>query len=123
MRMQIETAPSPARPMESCPVDLAHLGKYTLGNRALDLEILGLFLAQAPETISRLQAAAGHEQWRRAAHTLKGSARGVGAWRLGDLAYAAETAPDWDAAGRRQAIVSAIESELADVAAFVGGLA
>ena len=123
MRLQVETTPSPARTTDGQPVDLAHLGKYTLGSRALDLEILGLFLAQAPETIGRLQEAAAHEQWRRAAHTLKGSARGVGAWRLGDLAYAAETATDWDAAGRRQAIVRDIERELADVAAFVGRLA
>jgi HPt (histidine-containing phosphotransfer) domain-containing protein len=112
-----------AAPETSPPVDLQHLARYTLGNRALDIEILGLFLAQAPATIARLAAADDHQQWREAAHTLKGSARGVGAWRLGDMAQAAERSAAWDDPGARSATIAQLRQALAAAEAFIGGLA
>lgn len=72
------------------PVDLAHLRRYTLGDKALEAEVLGLFLAQLPETIASLRSAATERDWKIAAHALKGSSRAVGAWRIADLAQEAE---------------------------------
>ena len=40
------------------PIDLVHLSTYTLGNRSLETELLGLFRTQADLYISRLEAAA-----------------------------------------------------------------
>ncbi len=81
-------AEEPSLPEE--PVDLSHLRRYTLGDRRLEVEILGLFIEQTPLTIAALQRAASDRDWVNAAHTLKGSARAVGAWSLAKLAERAE---------------------------------
>ena len=72
------------------PIDLAHLRRYTLGDKALEAEVLGLFLAQLPQTIASLRTAENERDWKIAAHTLKGSSRAVGAWRIATLAAEAE---------------------------------
>ncbi len=72
------------------PVDLKHLRRYTLGDWALEKEVLQLFLGQLPETIGSLRGAATEKEWKVAAHTLKGSGRAVGAWRIARLAEHAE---------------------------------
>lgn len=72
------------------PVDFAHLGRYTFGDAALEAEVLQLFLAQLPVTLDALAGAASDRDWKMAAHALKGSGRGVGAWRIATLAEAAE---------------------------------
>ncbi|HVZ06018.1 Hpt domain-containing protein [Hyphomicrobium sp.] len=79
-----------AVPAASGPLDIQHLRRYTFGDQALEKEILSLFLAQLPETIAALRAAANQRDWKVAAHTLKGSSRAVGAFRLGDIAQEAE---------------------------------
>lgn len=72
------------------PVDLKHLRRYTLGDWELEKEVLQLFLGQLPETIGSLRGAATDKEWKVAAHTLKGSGRAVGAWRIARLAEHAE---------------------------------
>jgi HPt (histidine-containing phosphotransfer) domain-containing protein len=72
------------------PVDLAHLRRFTLGDVRLELEVLTLFIDQAPATIAAMRQAGTSREWMTAAHTLKGSARAVGAWRLAKLAEEAE---------------------------------
>src|SRR5438477_13201125 len=72
------------------PLDIFHLRRFTLGDRRLELEILNLFIDQVPLTIVALQNARNDHDWLNAAHTLKGSARAVGAWRLAKLAERAE---------------------------------
>ncbi len=72
------------------PIDLAHLRRYTLGDARLEQEILWLFIDQAPASVDALRRAATSRDWVTAAHTLKGSARAVGAWRLAKLAEQAE---------------------------------
>jgi HPt (histidine-containing phosphotransfer) domain-containing protein len=71
-------------------IDLAHLRRFTLGDEALELEVLGLFIDQVPVTIAALEHARSDRDWLTAAHTLKGSARAVGAWRLARIAEHAE---------------------------------
>lgn len=71
-------------------IDYAHLRRYTFGDVALEREVLGLFIMQLPVTIAALQHGESETDRRRAAHTLKGSARAVGAWRIAALAEAAE---------------------------------
>ncbi|HMN36358.1 MAG TPA: Hpt domain-containing protein [Hyphomicrobium sp.] len=72
------------------PVDLKHLRRYTLGDPSLEREVLDLFLAQLPTTIAALGAARTQKDWKVAAHTLKGSGRAVGAWRIARIAEQAE---------------------------------
>ena len=72
------------------PVDLDHLTRMTCGERGLEREVLQLFLEQA----SRLTAALDGLQTETGAlsHTLKGSARAVGAFCVADSAAALEEA-------------------------------
>lgn len=72
------------------PVDLAHLTRYTLGERKLEREVLALFRSQSSICLERLRAAASEENWREAAHSLKGSALAIGAWRAAEAADRAE---------------------------------
>jgi len=69
--------------------DHAHLATYTMGEPEVEKEVLAIFLKQAGDCEQRLHEAgeAGDgSQWREAAHTLKGSSRGVGAFALGAMA-------------------------------------
>jgi len=81
-------------------VDLGHLARYTGGDAALNAEILKLFDGQANELVARLRAilaARDAKSWRETVHTLKGAARGIGAFALGDAAAAAEPIDPADA--------------------------
>jgi HPt (histidine-containing phosphotransfer) domain-containing protein len=73
------------------PSDLVHLARTTLGDRGLEREVLHLFDRQADQLVSRMRAAApgGIAPL---AHTLKGSASGIGAWRVARAAEALEVA-------------------------------
>ncbi|MBI4274515.1 MAG: Hpt domain-containing protein [Rhizobiales bacterium] len=70
----------PLTPIER-PIDLDHLSRMTLGDRSLEREVLGLFDRQA-EMLSVRMHAAEPAMIAACAHTLKGSARGIGAWRV-----------------------------------------
>ncbi len=104
------------------PVDLAHLRRFTMGDEALELEILGLFSGQLPITIAALKEADTEKDWGIAAHTLKGSARAVGAWSLATIAENAERLrpmPDAAARGhvieRLQAAADAVQEYIASL--------
>jgi HPt (histidine-containing phosphotransfer) domain-containing protein len=99
------------------PIDFAHLSKYTLNDRALEAEILGLFVSQLPETLARLRAAKTLAEWRAAAHTLKGSARAVGAGSLAEAAAAAEAMPE--AESGRHAVIRQVSHEVSRAITFV----
>ena len=61
----------------------------TLGERSLEREVLQLFDRQSTLLLARMRAAdAGGVG--ALAHTLKGSARGIGAWRVARAAEAVE---------------------------------
>jgi HPt (histidine-containing phosphotransfer) domain-containing protein len=75
------------------PVDLTHLSRQTLGDRALEQEVLQLFVQQALSVRDQI-AEAGKSERLRLAHGLKGSARGVGAFALADCVAEIEKQPD-----------------------------
>ena len=62
-------------------IDDDHLSRMTLGDRRLEREVLEIFVRQ---TVIMLERIAGAEPAlaAAAAHTLTGSARGIGAWRV-----------------------------------------
>lgn len=66
--------------------DRAHLHQYTAGDGALEGELIGLFLGQFAPIRAQLDAAASADDWKFAAHTLKGSARSIGAPQIAALA-------------------------------------
>lgn len=114
---------APAPQSDSAPVDLAHLRRYTMGDRSLELEILGLFVDQLPITIGALKSAAGQKQWAMAAHTLKGSARAVGAWSLGTIAERAERLGPLPSEPERGHIIEQLEEAASAARAYIATLA
>jgi HPt (histidine-containing phosphotransfer) domain-containing protein len=75
------------------PIDMSHLARYTGGERALNAEILRLFDGQIGEMVAQLRsviAARDAKRWKEITHTIKGAARGVGAFSFGEAAAAAE---------------------------------
>jgi len=78
-------------------IDRAHLAHVTFNDRRLEREVLQLFDRQAVLLMARIRtstpsAVAG------LAHTLKGSAVGIGAWHVARAAEAAENASTTGAA-------------------------
>jgi HPt (histidine-containing phosphotransfer) domain-containing protein len=62
-------------------LDEAHLARMTLGDRQLERDVLQIFVQQAAMMLERI-ATAEPPLAAAAAHTLVGSARGIGAWRV-----------------------------------------
>lgn len=104
------------------PIDLAHLRRYTMGDRALELEILDLFAGQLPITIGALKDASSEKEWGIAAHTLKGSARAVGAWSLATIAESAERLRPLPEAQVRGLVVRRLEEAANAARAYIAGL-
>jgi HPt (histidine-containing phosphotransfer) domain-containing protein len=71
------------------PIDVEHLFRMTLGDHHLEREVLQLFDRQAEMLMERIaQSEPGIVA--ASAHTLKGSARGIGAWQVARAAEAVE---------------------------------
>ena len=87
-----EPATTAAQPV----IDLVHLGRMTLGEKSLEAEVLALFDRQASMLLARMETArpAAAAAF---AHTIKGSARGIGAWQVAEAAEAVERAADGSA--------------------------
>ncbi len=71
-------------------IDMSHLERYTCGDAQLLDEILCMFVEHCGRLVARLDPSLEDRDWRDACHALKGSARGVGAWALGDAAAEGE---------------------------------
>jgi HPt (histidine-containing phosphotransfer) domain-containing protein len=99
---RIEWMPSPPLAPDDGPIDSAHLDRMTLGDAGLEREVLAMFSGQAVGLIDRLAAAAKSSETKSQgaksqevlalAHTLKGSARAIGAFRVADAAEGLEAA-------------------------------
>jgi HPt (histidine-containing phosphotransfer) domain-containing protein len=103
----------------SVPVDIEHLRRYTFGDQALEKEILSLLLGQLPDTLAALRKAASQRDWKVAAHTLKGSCRAVGAFRLGDIAQDAERLVFSSGPEARAAAIAQLEEAAAEARDFI----
>lgn len=77
-------------------IDADHLERMTLGDRRLEREVLELFVRQNTIMLNRI-VGAEPAMAAAAAHTLKGSARGIGAWRVARAAELLEQAAATDA--------------------------
>jgi HPt (histidine-containing phosphotransfer) domain-containing protein len=87
---RIDWMPSPPLVPADGPIDIEHLKRVTLGNASLEREVLAMFSAQAASlfgTLSTHPPDAGA-----LAHTLKGSARAIGAFAVADAARDLEAA-------------------------------
>ena len=81
---------SPPLVPDDGPIDFEHLSRMTLGDPALECEVLTMFMTQSAKLLDQLVALppeAGS-----LAHTLKGSARAIGAFAVAEAAAGLETA-------------------------------
>jgi HPt (histidine-containing phosphotransfer) domain-containing protein len=102
-------------------VDFAYLERYAAGDASLIDEVLGLFREQAEIWVRLLDPGEAAEAWRDAAHSLKGSALGIGAFALADECEAAERASGADVGARTVLlghVRTALDATLADIAAY-----
>jgi HPt (histidine-containing phosphotransfer) domain-containing protein len=79
-------------------IDRDHLARMALGDPSLEREVLRLFDRQSELLLARMNAAPA-AAIATLAHTLKGSARGIGAWRVAEAAEAVERTAGRDRKG------------------------
>jgi HPt (histidine-containing phosphotransfer) domain-containing protein len=104
------------------PVDLTHLARYTGGDKTLNSEILRLFNGQVGDMVEQLLSVLQQRdarKWREVTHTLKGAARGVGAFGMGDAAAAAEPVDPTTSPDRAVEVIEALRVEGEAVQAFI----
>lgn len=101
---------------QSAPINRSYLDRFTLGNVALEREVLQLFAQQIPPYLEQLRSADSQEAWKLAAHTIKGSALAIGADRLASVARLAECL-DYDASSSEQEDLRRQAAETVAVAA------
>ncbi len=87
---QVDWMPSPPIAPDDGPIDLEHLRRMTLGDAGLEREVLAMFAAQTVGLIGALAALPPESG--ALAHTLKGSARAIGAFAVADAAARLEAA-------------------------------
>jgi HPt (histidine-containing phosphotransfer) domain-containing protein len=108
--------------MSGTPVDLNHLARYTGGDRTLNTEILRLFNGQLGEMVGQLLTVLEQRdarKWREVTHTIKGAARGVGAFAMGEAAAAAEPIDPILSHDRAVQVIEALRVEGEAVQAFI----
>ncbi len=106
----------------AAPVDLEHLARYTGGDAALNAEILGLFDGQIGGMLPQLGDAGAkgdRKTWHDIAHSIKGAARGIGAFAFADEAAKAEAFDPATDAGQANAIFTALRREGDSVSQFI----
>jgi HPt (histidine-containing phosphotransfer) domain-containing protein len=102
-------------------VDFAYLETFAGGDQRVVDEVLEIFREQAGMWLRLLDPKAEDSGWRDAAHTLKGSALGLGAHDLAEACAAAERAVAVDLAERTlrlDKVRDALDLALADIAAY-----
>ena len=87
-------------------MDFSYLEGFAAGDRGVVREVLALFLQQARAWRPGLDP--GAAGWRDLLHTIKGSARGIGANALGEVCAACEAAGESDLAVVREALAATV---------------
>lgn len=100
-----------ARPVPSKAIDLQHLSAQTMGDKALEIEVLQLFARQTRQLLKNLSDDAGKRS--EIAHRLKGAALGIGAFAVADAAAAVEN----DA--NEPAHIAALSAAILDAELFI----
>jgi HPt (histidine-containing phosphotransfer) domain-containing protein len=111
--------PRERRKASSRPVDLVPLSRYMLGERKLEREVLEFLSFRY---IDQLKQCPSDKDWKDLTHTLKGSARAVGAWRVAKAAERAEPLTGEAFARSRAARIEEIDASLREAEAYIKSL-
>jgi HPt (histidine-containing phosphotransfer) domain-containing protein len=103
-------------------IDREHLARMTFGERSLEHELLKLFDRQCELLMERMRAGDA-ALIGTLAHTLKGSASGIGAWGVARAAAACEQAAGHGgSAVARSLALAELDAEIAAARAEIAGL-
>lgn len=98
---------------DSPEIDFTHLNQYVDGDPELTREVFGLFRNQVEMWGKGLNADADDEIWTSVTHSLKGSARAVGAMELAEACEKAESLIGDDRRpGAREVAVELLEQRI-----------
>lgn len=128
MNLSLESRPDEEADAESYfdpkqrPVDLTHLSRYTMGNSAIEREVLELFRRQTRLYFEKLSQATSNDSWREAARVLKASARSVGAWQLLQTAQTAEQISPNGFDTQRQEVLRAFADQIEEANHFIDSI-
>jgi HPt (histidine-containing phosphotransfer) domain-containing protein len=100
-------------------IDEDHLGRTTLGDRQLERQVLEIFVRQSTVMLGRVRCRQP-DLVAMAAHTLNGSARGIGAWRVARAAEGLEYAVSEGVQPHLDAAVEELEAAVVEVNAAIG---
>jgi HPt (histidine-containing phosphotransfer) domain-containing protein len=119
---RINWMPSPPLAPDDGPIDMAHLGRMTMGDASLEREVLAMFAGQSAGLIGALASLPADAA--ALAHTLKGSARAIGAFHVADAAEALETVlqDDADAAEATSEALAVLADSIVEVRAEIDTL-
>ncbi len=104
---------------ETQAVDMDHLLHYTMGDENLAREVLGLFSTQGRIYLENLSETSDPKERKIAAHTLKGSAKGVGAHRVAGRAETLEGLAETGNEADWAEALSALKADFAQADAFI----
>jgi HPt (histidine-containing phosphotransfer) domain-containing protein len=105
----------PSPPVREAAIDALHLARMTLGEPSLEREVLALFDRQAEMLLPRIRQGSASIV-AATAHTLKGSALGIGAFAVARAAEAVERAPDAELNAAVEALSEALAAASAEIA-------
>jgi len=91
------------------PIDLVALATNTLGNRDLEVQVLHLFKSQSIATVERLARETDAAVRLDLVHTLKGSARAIGADRVAMACETLEGRMRMSANAATESLVAAVD--------------
>ena len=106
---------------QNAPVNISHLEMFTEGDKEMERELFSLFSEQADLTLDDMEQYCEEShanEWKSAAHKLKGAAANLGAEKLSALCFEAEsgfTAPR----DKKRAILSSIRKSYKEVQSFL----
>ncbi len=100
-------------------IDEEHLGRMTLGDRRLEREVLQIFVRQTAVMLGRI-ADGEPDVAAAAAHTLTGSARGIGAWRVARAAEQLERASGEGSDGKFSEAIAELKAASLEASAAIG---
>ena len=95
-------------------VDYDHLKVQAAGDLGVMREVLSLFVTHTEQVLGELEKATDPKVWKQWTHTLKGSARGVGAFAV------AEAAADAERKILDKSALAPLKAAFAEARAFIG---